>query len=206
MFEFEWWIDVAAQLNHRPKNSLNVQKRDRNLCRSGVFKAVQFFKSTCCNPNSAAHRDRRPTRKQEHWSAFRAGDARRGLWFGLLTSAADWLTFALQRERERERSRECWVLLFVCQNWRKKKKVFHEFTVREGKKKQHPSRRRYCVISSTVDLKVPSSPHSFLSLRFPFCLSNSPPCSVNVFTPQTEAGWLKNNNKKEKNPCSSLKE
>lgn len=98
---------------------------------------------------------------------------------------------------ERERSAECWVLLFVCQNWKKKKKKSSTSLLSgRRKKKTHLSRRRYCVISSIVDLKVPDSPHPFLSLRFPLCLSKSPLRSGNVFTPQTEAGSLKNNNKK----------
>lgn len=38
------------------------------------------------------------TRSSKHWRAFTTGDAHSGLWFGLLTSVADRLTFALLRK------------------------------------------------------------------------------------------------------------
>ena len=115
--------------------------------------------------------------------------------FNICCRLADLCTTERERERERDlQNAECYCL--SAKTERKKKESSTSLLSGRRKKKTYLSRRRYCVISSIVDLKVPDSPHPFLSLRFPFCLSNSPLRSVNVFMPQSEAGSLKNNNKK----------
>ena len=82
-------------------------------------------------------------------------DAHSGLWFGLLTSVADWLTFALRRETRRMLCTTVWLP--------KQKEIFHDLSLQLA-------REKLFVILSILQSKWTSSAFS-VSL---FSLSNSP--------------------------------